>query len=294
MQKFLKGVVNIRYYESWKLNDKGVIYSVDMVRLSVEFRQDSIEIVRNRLCSSSRLDVTIYGSNFGYKKYRNLIVIEVGESTVSIGIGLNGSKEDNLKGFIEFNPNKVFPEWLEEFWFIRSCCSDVKCKKFDIAIDIPLARRFVHLLKDSRLYETSQKSKDDFTEYLGRRNQPGRVKLYNKTIESGLEDDLTRLEITSELSLNDLLSHVPKVEIVEDFHQLTLDEMEYYGLKDNDIVLVDLLNELDYEAKQRYFKRLTYHIRKKIEPFVFGRYKRFDVNVDICRAIIELVKEICK
>lgn len=42
------------------------------------------------------------------------------------------------------------------------------------------------------------RSKADRTQYLGERNKPGRCKLYNKQMESGLTSPLTRLEITVE------------------------------------------------------------------------------------------------
>ena len=65
-----------------------------------------------------------------------------------------------------------------------------------MAIDIPVARSRLRLVKDQRKYTLMKYSNENMTEYLGVRSSHGQVKLYNKALERGLESDLTRLEIT--------------------------------------------------------------------------------------------------
>lgn len=65
-----------------------------------------------------------------------------------------------------------------------------------MAIDIPIARSRLRLVKDQRKYMLMKYSNENMTEYLGVRSSHGNVKLYNKALERGLESDLTRLEIT--------------------------------------------------------------------------------------------------
>ncbi|MFQ9701876.1 MAG: hypothetical protein ACLR0U_04885 [Enterocloster clostridioformis] len=72
----------------------------------------------------------------------------------------------------------------------------IKIKRWDLAVDVPYGRDCVQLIKDNRKYSQFYKSAQDFTEYLGCMSAPGRVKVYNKQIEAGLDYPLTRIEVT--------------------------------------------------------------------------------------------------
>ena len=68
--------------------------------------------------------------------------------------------------------------------------------RFDLAIDLPVDRQRCFLIKDARMYIERRHGRE-FTQYLGAKSScVGRVKLYNKQIESGLDYPLTRLELT--------------------------------------------------------------------------------------------------
>lgn len=282
----------LRYWN--EVEDNSMIYSCDMVRYNVEYRQDCMDELVHRFSDSRRLDVTIYPISFRSHKFRTLITIDVGGSTVSLGVGFNGdSRDDNLKGFIEFNPNKVFPEWLEEFYQLRLMCSSVSISRMDIAVDIPVNRKLVTLVKDNRIYKYEMHSIEDRTEYLGRRNAPGYVKLYNKKVESKLELDLTRLEITTEPDINKFCGHCPTVYVDGEYEQLAFSFENDKELTQNDRVLCDMLGEFDVEKRKEYLKMLTYRKRKKLEPYVMPN-KRLEINVNAVYKIINNIKELYK
>lgn len=117
-----------------------------------------------------------------------------------IGVGLNGKKIEPDRCRVEFNPNKVGDDpvfvRLLQYLHNRTTASQRKVIRFDLAIDIPVDREQCFLIKDRRLYIERRHGKE-FTQYLGAKSSTvGRVKLYNKAIESNLDYALTRLELT--------------------------------------------------------------------------------------------------
>ena len=71
--------------------------------------------------------------------------------------------------------------------------------RWDLAVDFPVPLESCVLVKDRRLYEEVRHSAADRTQYLGQRNSSGRCKLYNKQLEQGLPEPLTRIELTLDL-----------------------------------------------------------------------------------------------
>lgn len=122
------------------------------------------------------------------------------ETSFWLGVALNGVKTDWERCRLEFNPNKVKDHpmlvALLNFFLQNTSPSQRKVKRFDLAIDIPVQRQDCILVKDRRLYIERRHGKEH-TQYLGAKSSTvGRVKLYNKQIESDLPDPLTRLELT--------------------------------------------------------------------------------------------------
>lgn len=99
---------------------------------------------------------------------------------------------------LEFNPAKVgHSRWFGAFYDrLIAAAKYVDFKRFDVAIDIPVARSRLKLLKDQRKYSLIEYSAENKTEYLGVRSAHGQAKLYNKALEQKMTGDLTRLEIT--------------------------------------------------------------------------------------------------
>lgn len=279
----------MKYYSSYHFIDLlGNDYSCDMLRLSFIFREDCVDKLVSYFCSSCRLDCVVYPVCLIDWKYKNLVKVNCGESSLVIGIGFNGAlREDSLKGFCEFNPNKCMPHFSSDLDFLLSCSSECKVVRFDLAIDIHVPRSCVVLDKDSRIYSLKMRNRQDITEYLGVRNSGGFVKLYNKTIESNLDYSLTRLEITSECDFEKMCSHLPVINVVQDTGQLSF--LNFSSLNDTDIVLVKLLLDIEPNKRLLYLSQLGRGKRQKIAPYLTQTSYVFEYDFDIIKNIILLL-----
>jgi hypothetical protein len=130
-----------------------------------------------------------------------------------------------------------------------------------LAIDFPVARNELTLLKDGRdftVYDTQQ----GFTQCLGKREHGGYVKLYDKTKESKLVETLTRLEITMDGAT---FSGLPTVVLAP--RQL----IGCQGLNDTQHAVVQMLNTFPVSEQQRYLKMMGRGFVKTIKPYVMGQ-----------------------
>ena len=120
--------------------------------------------------------------------------------TLYMGVGIYGAAPSDFWETVklEFNPAKVGScHWFCALYNLLIAGSKyVDFKRFDVAIDLPVARSRLQLLKDQRKYSLLEYSAENKTEYLGVRSAHGNCKLYNKALEQKLKDDLTRLEVT--------------------------------------------------------------------------------------------------
>lgn len=187
-----------------------------------------------------------------------------------VGVGLNTSGRIGNRVRIEFNPNKVGRDlsFVRVFNLLRSLSAGPpRFVRLDLAVDVPVLRENIFLLKDRRLYEEYCLSNNNRTQYLGARNKPGRCKLYNKQLESGLSYPLSRFEITLDgerLSPSEVLAIWPKVIIVDDL-QITFDSL---SLSDDDrfIVIVllgdpNMITELDKRNRKKFGRILAQYTR---------------------------------
>jgi hypothetical protein len=159
--------------------------------------------------------------------------------------------------------NLQFKEVLDKLFLIALHRQVIR---FDLAIDIPVPKYLVRLEKDGRNYQYL-KGKESESEYLGIRNKPGFVKLYDKKAESNLDYDLTRIEITANLDgIN-----FPCVKIKG------LQQSLIFGdLNSTERVLVQLLDRVD--NKKMYLSQLNYRRRKKIEECLGEETLQLDKN----------------
>lgn len=281
------------YYKSWIDKKNMTTYSLDMLRLNVEF--PSIETKNKFTEWLQKIDtfrtedfVVEYFPCFSAFKYRHLWSIKTKDNNSwSIGLDRTGKTEDAVKGFIEFNPNKCMNDTLfTEFWQKMSgWLLSVVLVRYDVAIDIPLPRSQCRLYREGRkMYQLIIKD-DGMTEYLGQRSHNGFVKLYDKTIESGLAYDMTRLEITmdNKAQISDVF---PQVHIYDTQSQLIFAD----NLNNSDKTLIQLLRACD--DKQIYLKQLGRDKRKKIEPYIADRVLQF--NNDCFNQVRCLATSFCK
>ncbi len=256
----------MNYFKTFP-DDNGYLYSLDMVRVKLKFSNRSQEL-SNYIKHLSEYDLSVdvqYFESFSPYKYRHLWTISLPGTDCSFVIGLNQSNDKN-GGFCEFNPNKCekYSKFTEIRNFIWSLAYDVRLIRYDCAIDIPLRRENAKLVRDNGKNYQLWAKMDGITEYLGRRSNNGFVKLYDKTEESDLDYDLTRLELTLDAA-QDPLEIFPTVYLYDEQYALLLDNT----LSSTQRVLVELLRQCD--NVNFYLKKLDKDIRKKITPYIADR-----------------------
>jgi hypothetical protein len=96
--------------------------------------------------------------------------------------------------------------------------------RFDLAVDLPVLRENVFLVKDRRLYQ-ERRHGSEYTQYLGKKSNVGHVKLYNKQVESKLSHPLTRLELTLDPAARYDEINMPVAYYIKDL-QMTFDDMK--------------------------------------------------------------------
>ncbi len=192
--------LNYAFFE--KSKDKNHIYSIDKVVLA--FNLNAYQVDRLAFAITSFAVPVVNEKSWitnkiGSFKYQHTFECDGGGS-FWVGIGLNEGGKTNIgKARIEFNPNKL---WYDEglqyvLAAIRKHSKDgLKLVRWDLAVDVPILRESLELLKDKRLYEEVRHSYSNRTQYIGARNKSGRAKLYNKALEQSLDSPLSRIELT--------------------------------------------------------------------------------------------------
>lgn len=257
------------YFKPVRCSDDSVL-SIDNIRVSFIIESQ----YSNELMSYLSFGVQWYSypQNMSDFKYRYLMKATYGNgSTMTLGFCFNGvdKLEDSKKGFVDFNPNKTGNESLfwEDLCKIRSCCKYWIIERIDIAHDIPIKRECVYMVKDNRKYALDAYSLSNMTEYLGIRSNPNFVKVYNKTLESKLDYDLTRIEVTTKPSVSAFMSAYPEVYALYD---LQLD-MSTAALTQSNLAILQM--ELALLANHKdpglmLFNQLGKDLKKKLKPFL--------------------------
>ena len=204
----------LEYFDPKK--EEGMTASIDMVRQTVRFKPKSLDDLLEVCDTAMTSEAPVHWESNKPAGWRHLYALEFDEGkTAAVGLVFNDPKgaPNEGRGFIEFNPNKLMgnPAFVNFYKRFVSRSDRIALDRFDLAVDIPDRRNLFQLVKDRRKYEFH--SSGALTEYLGRKNRPGRVKLYDKAAESGLEYPLTRLEMTCDGSwtLDKVVEQLPTV-----------------------------------------------------------------------------------
>ena len=257
-----------------KIYDNDIVYSCDMIRLSLQFDERYMQEIVGCFNNILRTDVRVYPISYKAFSYKTLITISYNDSSVALGVGFNGASRDELfKGFLEFNPNKVDCNlFWDDFCFIKSCCSNVSLVRWDLAIDVPIDILSCSLIKDQRRYALDMISCENKTEYLGVRNTAGRFKMYNKSIESNLPISLTRLELTCDgfWGSDDIIQHFPEVYCNNLQESISV-------LNSSDRWLYELLQT--HPNKDYFFKTMPRRKKEKLKPFLYNSLDRFQLSL---------------
>lgn len=203
-----------------------------------------------------------------------------------IGIGLNGKKTAWDRCRTEFNPNKIGgnPTFIRVLQYLcnRTFALQRKVARFDLAIDIPVAREQCFLIKDRRLY-IERRHGQEFTQYLGAKSSAvGRVKLYNKAIESDLDYPLTRLELTLDPAIPFEKVNWPSVYYMDTpnilFDKVRVTETERF-------IVCAILN--GFGSLHELGRKTQVKIRAILEKYIMS----IDISLELYSAILS---QVCK
>lgn len=291
----------MRYYKAEKKN--GVTYSCDMLRLTFktpyQIRDDNgsdlfVHIDMDRLTEIMQLndyEVNYYKTN-KYNAYRHMFTFRKQSFVVVIGLEHNVMRDRVYNNFIEFNPNKA-DMYAIKFIF-RYLTTWIKLNpvthtffeisRYDIACDVPASRDLVKIMsKGRRMYKYEIGHDGSVTEYLGKRNTNGFVKVYDKTKESKLDYDLTRIEITVE----GMDIRFPDIRLKQYQETMILDKLDR-----TDRVLIELLKRCDEEEEYYWFKQLGRVKGNKLKPYLFLPKESFEFDRNAILEVQQVVKNI--
>lgn len=148
-----------------------------------------------------------------------------GSATFLVGrYSFNEKKGIAAEIVADFNPNKVCFDDIRGILYSLSlnAISRPELLRFDLAIDVPASRSKVNVQYKGRAgYQLIYNSDENKTEYLGKRGNHNRLKVYNKSVELGLETEVTRVEITLD-HFGSVSDHVPDIYFSRDL-QLDMD-----------------------------------------------------------------------
>lgn len=184
---------------------------------------------------------------------------------------------------VKFNPNKYYDTPLASalFAYFRDFCASGALLRFDYAIDVPCR------LKDVVVHSRKEKGLYKGTLYYGQRNKHGRLKIYDKDLESDNGDLLTRVEWTFSYG---------KPFSFDDVSYLTSGPVPLPDVRDMDsrsrnFVLTLLhVRSLGGDVMED-LERFDYRTRKKFEPYVLGQGVK--LVGDDCSVLVSLLRDWC-
>lgn len=260
------------YINELELNN--IIYSVDKIRLKTFLTYSVFTELEFRFKTVWNKYVKRYWTTPQLKQFFYNYDIEVGENqSFWFGFCHNNERrsfyeEAEYNFTIEFNPNKLKDNKIIKYllnlsgkWFIKS---------FDLAMDIKI--NINDLITDSSGRQRSvvfSYGYDNKTIVLGKGD--GRLKIYNKKIESNLniQGDLTRVEVTRELD-DFPISDIKVFNFGDVFPTIYLNNYLYSFSDYEDKTLLAIL----YSVQNGFpIKYLTKTYKKKIKNLLEGGHK---------------------
>jgi len=262
-------------------DNNSYIYSCDNIRLKALVGED--EDCQNGFhCffdNPKNLRISDVVTRVSLGKYRYMWNVSCDKTTYTVLYWFNGydnAQENKRSVILDFNPNKMNDEELKEISYLLRFLVDVQIVRCDIAVDIPIPRKYVHLIKDNRTYEYQDHNENGITEYLGSRNNTNFVKVYDKSRESSLDEAITRVEITCEPVLSEFIKHSPTVLI--EHEQISLELLEYDNLNSTHMAFVSVLKELDVQSRIKALKSIQRRLRAKLSPYVLSDTYRLEFD----------------
>lgn len=222
----------LQYYNEIR-TDGNLTLSIDNIVLDLYISnpkaRDGLMKIMDSLPTMYAVEIT-HWTSFRPGTFREQFSIKMQDkNSFWLGAVLNGKKQDWGRCRLDFNPNKVATHIVFQivlrFLLGHTNLMHRIIKRFDLAIDIPVLRHNCFLVKDSRAY-IERRHGQEWTQYLGAKSSTvGRVKLYNKQVESSLPQPLTRLEITLDPAIPYDKVPWPEVYFLDDF-QMCFSELK--------------------------------------------------------------------
>lgn len=250
------------------------MYSIDKVKVIIYgVKNEIIQLMLDKLAKIIDKDLMYYESKGVSKCYRNFTY-----KGIYLGFDNNWNKiysKNTKNAVIEWNPNKVK---LDTFPIdIRILFEDlgkVEVMCFDVAIDIPISIENLIVLKQHELQRMNILSHSKVeTYYLGKFNENGFCRIYDKAKESKLDYDLTRIEIhVKNVGLYGYYDSIKKVKLP---NVLIFNESDLNEISDTNKVLVQAC----YLMLQ-FFSMLEKRRRKQIKELIKNNLKQIDISIE--------------
>lgn len=285
--------MSVLYNSNCLYTDKnGYLYSCDNIRLQGlladdDYNQEDFQRYFNDMKNMRISDVS---TCFTKLKYRYLWNISCKNTKITVMYYFNGmseTQEDRKKVVLDFNPNKLEYDDFVEIQKIVVNLVELSCVRMDLAVDIPIERKFAHLIKGNKNYEFRDYNADGITEYTGRRSEVGFCKLYDKTKESKLETALTRFEITCKPSILEFKKKLSKVLIEKENYQEEL--MQIDNVKGSTMGIIAVMKSIDVQSRIFAMKKFPKYTQLKIRPYVFADTYSLELDYKCVQAVFDWV-----
>lgn len=250
------------------------MYSIDKVKVIIYgIKNEIVQLMLDKLATIIDKDLMYYESRGVSKCYRNFTY-----KGIYLGFDNNWNKvysKTTKNVVVEWNPNKVkldkFPINLR-ILFEDLTRIEVMC--FDVAIDVPIAIENLIVLKQHELQRINVLSHSKVeTYYLGKFNENGFCRVYDKAKESRLDYDLTRIEIhLKNVGLYGYYDSIKKLKLP---NILIFDEDNLEKISDTNKVLVQACYTMPY-----LLSMLEKRKRKQIKDLIKENLKPIDISIE--------------
>lgn len=287
-----------------KETQNGIAYYKPIVRDSIVYSIDKVRISFQLICSVSlqlRNEPDSIQNFFDYIQlksdeetlYRKIVFERIythQRNKLCIHVAIFFSDNSTGKGFIEFNPNKVFqsPKAIYEIQNFLNACESVSIDRYDLAIDIPCEMSSIFPRKGRKKMMLFISSPNNYTVYWGERNKVGFAKLYDKSEQCRLSSSITRLEITlgnpeGTTWEHELMNAIPPVYIPADI--ITNDSEPKLSSPEKVILILSHLlmkNEIDRILLFNILGKLKDKNRRNvIQNLLLSGYKQFSPDIQM-------------
>lgn len=300
-------------------------YSIDMVRLQSEIKRSDFQEIFELFIADPNVtyremnSISSYRHNFYIKDliqnddsiYKTFLhhnyletfrIDKLDQCSFWVGVDHNSrfEKSKYVDIVLEYNPNKCSRSLVLDY-ILRRCFSSNPTsvvKKIDFAIDLPMDILDVHLVRDYRAnYRVFDNGGSDKTYYMRKRGSDGALKIYNKRIESKLDVDKTRYEVT--LHINNALRYMSTYSVNKClFPDLRLTTNVQVGF-DSQIKVTgtDKVLLLACMEHPEYLKDLSRKKREKIEEILHSldtvvSFKEVNIIDETVRSYFETINDL--